>query len=711
MSPTPPLCRAASYLALSAVAWLPGLLLGLALVASGPAAAEPPIDPVAPASPPTPIAPEGSVAAPADGPAYSVDTIVLGYHEDHPEQPELAGVLPVKVKLTPTPTGYVMPRPGEPSETVRIDAGSRELTHFHASALSQITRALLESLHDNGLLGVYVIPSPKDIDPDSEEDLRPEGESSLSFSIWIGRIHDLRTVALGDRIKSRWKVDNPAHRRILSRSPLAPADVGRENTTDLLRKDLLEEYLFQLNRHPGRHVEAALAASDDGEGITLDYRVFEPRPWTVYAQASNTGTQRTNVWQSRWGYINRQVTGRDDILTFEYMNSGLNDVNGISLAYESPFFRKGRPAWMESTGKEPGWIRWANRSRVPWWGVDRLRWRVHGGWSRFEAGTGIDVGADDIITNDWNAGGKLIFNAWQHRNFFLDTYGGISFRGVNSDNLPFGNDGKVTYFQGDVGLKMERVNPYSTILGSFGVEGASALGDTNELTFGQDLSRPGADSQWALLRFDLGVSHFLEPLIMPRRWRDPETAMTSTLSHELSIAGRGQYAFDYRLIPQVSQVIGGLYSVRGFEQGTSVGDSVFLGTVEYRFHIPRALPIRRKPMQLPLIGDFRITPQQVYGRPDWDLILRGFVDAGRSVRNQNSEIPSQSAEWNETLVGAGVGLELIFKGRIRARVDWARGIYQDVELAGGCTDPENKCPRPSDIDPSGRFHFLFSVMY
>jgi hypothetical protein len=699
MSPTPPLSRAVVGGCGVGRRWAVGLATALVLALAGTAAAQPSL--------PTP---QGSVAAPLDGPSYAVDRIVLGYHEDHPDQPPLGGVLPVKLELTPTPTGYVMARPGEPTESVRIDPGQTEVRQFHASALSQITRALLESLHDQGLLGVYVLPSTRDIDPDSEEDLRPPGETTLSFAIWIGRIRDLRTVAVGERIKSRWRVDNPSHRRIRARSPLAPPEEARDNTTDLLRKDLLEEYLFQLNRHPGRHVEAALAASDDGEGITLDYRVYEPRPWTVYAQASNTGTQRTNVWQSRWGYMNRQLTGRDDILTFEYMNSGLNDVNGINIGYESPWFRKGRPAWMETTGKEPKWMRWANRSQVPWWGVDRLRWRVQGGWNRFEAGTGAGVGTDDIITNDWNAGGMLIFNAWQHRNLFLDTYGGIGFRGVDSNNQPFATRGKVTYFQGDVGLKTERVNPYSTLLGSFGVEGATALGSTND-EFGQDLARPGADSSWALLRFDLGASHYLEPLIMPRRWRDPETAMTSTLSHELAIAGRGQYAFDYRLIPQASQVIGGLYSVRGFEQGTSVGDSVFLGTLEYRFHIPRALPVRRKPAQLPWIGDFRITPQQVYGRPDWDLIIRGFVDAGRSVRNQNPDIPSVSPEYNETLVGAGVGIELIFKGRIRARVDWARGIYQDVELVGGCTSPTDYCPKPSDIDPSGRFHFLFSVMY
>ena len=42
-----------------------------------------------------------------------------------------------------------------------------------------------------------------------------------------------------------------------------------------------------------RQVEAALAPSQDADGVTLDYRVYESRPWSVFAQSTNTGTART----------------------------------------------------------------------------------------------------------------------------------------------------------------------------------------------------------------------------------------------------------------------------------------------------------------------------------------------------------------------------------------------------------------------------------
>ena len=70
--------------------------------------------------------------------------------------------------------------------------------------------------------------------------------------VWCG---SLRSVAFGDRMPEDWRVNHKAHRRIRDNSPLQPADRGIEGSTDLLRRDLLEDYLFRLNRHPGRRVD------------------------------------------------------------------------------------------------------------------------------------------------------------------------------------------------------------------------------------------------------------------------------------------------------------------------------------------------------------------------------------------------------------------------------------------------------------------------
>ena len=174
---------------------------------------------------------------------------------------------------------------------------------------------------------------------------------------------------------------------------------------------------------------------------------------------------------------------------------------------------------------------------------------------------------------------------------------------------------------------------------------------------------------------------------------------------EVALGLRGQYAFDYRLIPQLSQVVGGLYSVRGYQQSEAVGDSVIVSSLEYRFHLPRALPIMREPLAIPLLGDFRAAPQQVYGRPDWDLTFRAFVDVGRAIRNANGIAPGDF-EDDDTLIGVGVGAEFQFRSNLRARVDWATPLT---------TTSRNR--DPNDPNHSVRFgdnsevHLLFSILY
>ena len=655
-----------------------------------------------------------------EGPSFLVDTFVVEYRDPWQDLPSLEDLLPINVALRQTPTGYAAPRPGEKPWPVAIGAEAAPAA-FHASALGAIARAVLGKLHDRGLLGVYVGPNPEDIALREERDLRDEGNHTLRLEVWVGRIQNVRTVAVGDRRGSDWKINNPAHRAIRKGSPLSPTLEGEEGTTDRVDPRRLEDYLYELNRHPGRQVEAALAASGDDQGITLDYRVYEERPWNVYAQASNTGTERTSLWQTRLGYVNRQLTDRDDILSINYLNSGLEDVHSIQAHYEAPWFGPRRANWMNPEPREPALLRWLNRDRIPWWGVSRLRWHVTGGWTRIESDIvgelpgGFDA-VDSLLSSDWHVGGGLRYNAFQYRNFFLDLTASTRFRGVELDNKSAGNLSDVTLALVDLGLAFDRNNAYSTFYGRVAGEYSTALGNPSEYLdeFGGGLGRAATDSEWWVIQFEGGASYYLEPLLFGRWWRDPETPRSSTLSHEISIGGRGQYAFDYRLIPQSSQVIGGLYSVRGFPQGVAVGDSVYMGTAEYRFHLPRALPISQTPLKLPWVGDFRLAPQQVYGRPDWDLIFRGFVDAAQSIRN-NPQLAS-GTELNQFLVGAGAGIEFVYKGNFTARVDWARGIHQEVDcsLTTPSGGPDLGCQSAkaeSQTDSSGKFYFLISGVW
>jgi len=635
-------------------------------------------------------------AAQSLDPVFPVERFALSYVDPRPDLPELSSLVPFEVELVLGETGWLgLDAAPAGSVPVVVTIGTGEAAGlYHASAISQITHGVLNQVRATGVVGVFVTPHPEDVDVVSEVDLRPAGEGTLRLQLNLGRVRALRSVAFGDRVAGDWKINNPKHRRIRQDSPIQPTAVVRTGTTDLVLKPELEDYLFQVNRYPGRRVEAALAGSEEGDGIALDLLVHEARPWFVYSQTSNTGTPETAVWQTRLGYVNRQLLDRDDTLALQYTNAGGDRVQAINGSYEAPWFSSHRPEWWRSHPDESMWQRWLHRDWLPWWGVDRLRWRIDGSWSRYDA---RNVETDNIIGSEWNLASRLIYETFQWRNLFVDLFAGTRMRGVDLRNRTFEGTNAETahefFFLPEVGAEIERIQETSTLVGFVSYETNVASTRNSQL---QNLGRPAVDGKYQLIRYDVGLAQYLEPLLFPSAWEDPATPYSSTLSHEIALAYRGQYAFDYRLIPQASQVIGGMYSVRGYPPSSSVGDTVWVASAEYRFHLPRALPIRNEPLKVPLLGDFRASPQQVYGRPDWDFVLKGFIDAGKTIRNKPRDgAPRPLGETNEFLLGVGFGAELRFRQNLTVRVDWGQALRSTQDVQRG----------------SHEVNLLFSVVY
>jgi len=632
-------------------------------------------------------------AAADDGPVYPVTWFDVRYGgEDQTDQnlPPLDALLSAPFELGRSQTGWVAPGPDAPAEPFPLPrAPGGPTLPLHASGLGALSRQLVDRLRDRGLIGVYVAPHEADIDLDSERDLRRPGDTVLRLLVEVGRVTQLRSIGFGDRLPPDWRIDNKIHRRIREGSPIQPAATAREDTTDLIDMDRLEEYLQRLSRHPGRRVEAALAPAEDG-GVSLDYQVTESRPWYAYAQTSNTGTEETNEWQTRVGFVHQQLTNHDDILSLDYLNAGFNDVNGVNVGYEAPWFSSRRPKWLHSDDDNP-WVSWLPRDQSQWWGSDYLRWRIFGSWSDTKFN---DVsGTDDIESTEWDAGLELTYQMWQHHGLFLDGFLGFTTRAVDDKNDSAPNDASTVYmYLPEIGVRAERYDEISSLRAEISTQGtANRLDKDAEL-----LGRIEPDRRWVLLLWDAEWSHYLEPVFNPGGWSDPSTPGSSTLAHEIHLATNGQWSFDRRLIPQAAQVIGGLYSVRGYKNSLSSGDSVAVGSFEYRYHLARSLPIHPKPVRLPYFGDFRLAPQQAYGRADWDLVLSAFVDAGHTWR---VDVPSNSPEEDDTLIGVGVGAEFTLGGHLRARVDWGRAL----KSAG----PQGDRTKNGD----DRFHFLFSLLY
>ncbi len=679
----PAIARAVARVALCAA----GAGIALALLSASPAAAQ--ID---------------GIGDPLDpGPEFLVSRIEVRYRDAHPDQPPLSSILPLSVRMGTATTGFIAPHPDRPATWIEVGRDGPPLP-FHADAIGTVSAALLAELQQRGLLGVYVEPDPSDIDILAERDLRSPGNTVLRFVIVTARVRLLRTIASGDRDLGEWRIDNEVHDRIRERSPIQPTGADDEDSTDLVDGDLLDDYLFRLNRHPGRRVDAALAPADDGRGVSLDFLVTESKPWYVYAQVSNTGTNEQNEWQQRFGYVNNQLLDRDDTFRFEYFRAGLDDLNGVSLSYDAPWFDSTRPWWWGPPSDGPDWLNWLDRSKLPWFGNDDLRWRVFASYTSYSTDVRLgDQGNEKIDGTDFDFGGRLIYNAFQYRAFFIDVFGGMMGRGIIIDNDAADQEASRFFVIPQGGIEMERITPISTFFSNITFEGGVNPAKSQDILKGDDpsggieaLGRAQPDDTWVAMKGDLVLSQYLEPLLNPSGWEDPTTQRSSTLAHEIALSARGQYAFGYRLIPQAEAVAGGLYSVRGYKQSSAVGDNVIIGSFEYRFHLPHSLPVAREPVPLPVLGGFRVAPQQVYGRADWDFILSAFVDSALTSANDR---PNPGVEPGEFLLGTGLGAELMIRSNFRARLDWGVALKS--------TDSTTNHVDAGDQE----FHLFFQVLY
>jgi hemolysin activation/secretion protein len=547
---------------------------------------------------------------------------------------------------------------------------------YSRRALENVTRALVQTMSARGYLGVLAAIDPDDLaitvtDPSAPlaadvnewRDLRAGAAGDLDVILYAAKVVRVRTVASGSRFPASENINNPAHERVLRYSPIVAEPTAENPAGNVLRRDLLDDYTLRLNRYPGRRVDAAIAAADTGVpgDVALDYMVREFKPWTVYAQIANTGTRQTEEVRERFGFIHNQLTNNDDQLVIDFVTAGFSESHAVSASYEFPI-------------------------------GDKLRFRPFATYSSFDASQ-VGQGDEGFEGESYSFGGELSYNVLQFREWFIDLTGGLRWESIDVDNQTVAVSGRDHFLLPSFGARVERRAEESSTAAYVRFEtNLSSIAGTGDPSL-ESLGRLDADEDWWTFQWGAEHTFFLEPLLDAQNFRDGK----STLAHEVALSARGQVAFDdARLAPNFQDVIGGAATVRGYPESLVAGDNTIVGTIEYRLHFPSLLePYDERNENPPkLFGeDFRLRPQTRYVRPDWDLIGKVFLDAGRAENND-----SFTFEQDETLLGTGVGLELLLGRNLNIRGDFGVAL-EEVETPTRVTAG------------SSRLHFSITVLF
>ena len=617
-----------------------------------------------------------AVALPAFGQqrlqqSYPVRAFVIEYPLPHPDEPPVEELQALELEMRVTRGGLMEPHPTTKNQRFRL-GGVPPGSRFWASGLQYVNRRVVAEFERRGIGGVIVVLP--DLEEGSGRDLRPPGEERLRLRIWLGRIASVATLADDERFRGspEERTNRPEHAFVREGSP-----VGAGGDEGLIDVRAIEDYAARLSRHPGRRVDAKLRPGELPGTARLDYHVAELKPWTVYAQLANNGTESTTALRERFGLSHTQLTGHDDVLRLDYITGNFRDVLAGFGSYEGPV-----------------------------WKLERLRWRLFGSYSEYDASE-VGVTRLDFSGSQWEGGGRLTANLFQWRTLFLDAYGAARWRNVAVENdLTIGGEADEDFLLPEAGLAVSYDGAWSWLDLEAGVmlnlaeaadtggEPTAPGGTTDELSL---LGREDPSRDFELLRWEGTFSFFLEPLLLyTRGFGDPGSAARSTLAHEIAVSTRGQYAFDDRLVPQLQQVAGGLYTVRGYEQAVVAGDSALIGAVEYRLHLARLID-PGDAIEVPLAGPIQLRPRNVFARPDWDLVLLAFFDTGLTWQTRSSDPLVNASEDDETLSSAGIGAELQLLRNFRGEVYVA---FPQSDLADGS--------RPSD-DPE--IHGVVTLLF
>ncbi len=411
----------------------------------------------------------------------------------------------------------------------------------------------------------------------------------------------------------------------------------------LLAVDELNDYLSKLNRFPGRQVTTAISPGENPGTLLLDYLVDE-ETFSVYAQASNTGTDTTSEWIERFGIFATQLGGNDDILSVEGTTGNFkNATRSINAYYDSRL------------GDSPDW-----------------RYRVTGTWGDY---TAADVGflAQDFTGSTHSFQGDLIWNFYQDGDFFLDLDIGMRYWNAKAKSKLWGwvlSDGDSDFLTPTLSISAFELKPESIFQATLGVNYTSADGDQSQLN---QLGRLNTSEEWWTLFASTQLSFFIDSLFDS----SVEEMAVKPMVNEITIRGQGQYAFEDRLTPTAMSTMGGYYTVRGYPQSVISGDSSVQGTIEYRYHLPRAFA--SQPAGRGFLDDsFRWTRDSNTGAaPDWDLAFLGFFDAGCVWQSE----PYSFEDDSTTLLGAGVGVELSIRENISLSLNYGWAL-KDLPAAG-----------------------------
>lgn len=504
-------------------------------------------------------------------------------------------------------------------------------------ALREMLEALLNFHLEEGYSGIAIY-----IPPESIEKMDPLTfkQDVLKVKIVEGRVTD---VMVQYRVQGKWrpwKWGQPGYLPEGRRHSLGHVENWIRRSVPVkqtyLRREELESIVDLLERHPGRSAAAVIktpeqsdkASTEVGNEVAVELRVVDSDPLTVYTQFSNTGSQTTEELRVRLGLLHNNLFGRDDILTLDLQaaaDDNLDDNYATFLSYDAPLW-------------DPRW-----------------RARVFGAYSEFKS-TDILGPGSSFLGDGYVLGQEISATVWQSHGWFLDFFEAIDFQNSEVDS-PFGFSTELDLFDVGGGIRLERSRGnWRTSLefkGSYNLSGSFDLSDENDFAG----SRLGAEPGYHLFTL--------------RGYQSWQIGQWFSFNQQMSALYAGE-----RLVSARQLSIGGLNTVRGYEEFEVLGDRGFYLATEPRIRANALISVAESfPLQVEIVPAF---------------LDVGWVEIHKPVGGE---------EESSTLLATGTGMRFFLRDFFFARF-YLGFALRDAQDSGDATQSGDS-----------RFHFELTLRF
>jgi len=381
---------------------------------------------------------------------------------------------------------------------------------------------------------------------------------------------------------------------------------------EIFDSNKLEANLRLINQQQDRILKAVLSPGTIPQTSDILVKVEEEEsPHHFYTDFNNRGTKNTS--QNRWGlgYVNNNLTGRDDVLSVRTVANGGVDVYSLSAAYTFP--------------------------------VSRYDTRVGGyvGYSKADIGGQFAVLSPEGHAKVW---GLFLSQPWLDEKFYdeesntnlaLTSNLTAGFDSISVYNKILGREtshDELRVFK--IGFNFEEIDD----LGRGGFDGQAYFGVPDFLgSMGQH--------EESASRIDAGGKFEKYIISFSRITRLPaSSALVNTFKYQFSKSP---------LVNSEQMRLGGADTVRGYPENEYLADYGWINSVEIRtpaFFLPPILRVPFDKNRTSLVDAIQLV---------------GFIDAGKGYLN-NARVGEVKDKY---LVGAGFGFRFDFYEHLHGRLD------------------------------------------